>query len=112
MNIDPMMLMPLLMNMNKKEDGGGGMPADMEKLMSMMSAFKSGNPADLLSSMSGGNEKMNAMMSLLSAMRGGGAPSPDAGLNPNEEDCGGTKTRAGDFAGDEITRALNILLKK
>ena len=109
MNINPMMLLPMLMGMN---NGNGNM--EMEKITSLMSAIQGGDISPILQMLGGNNEKLNGMMTLLKAMptimnmnKTQSVADTASGYSTSQPDL----TAVDKLANNEINTALYNLLK-
>ncbi len=105
MDINPMMLLPLLMG--NKENGEKGND-DMQKMLSLITSLQSGKPEALLDMLGGDNEKIKNILSIMKTMPGS---QPVGGASqPHEDDKSPFRAAPSGINNDEITRALNVLM--
>lgn len=104
MDINPMMLLSMLMG--NKESGDGKSP-DIQKLMGMLTSFQSGNPDALLEMLGGNNEQLKTIMSVMKNAQPSGTENETSNQKENNNPF---RSSPESFRNDEITRALNILM--
>lgn len=114
MDINPMMLLPLLMN---KSDNNS---ADAENMMKMMAAMaKGGNPENIMD-MLPVDEKTKSMLNMFKTLNGGAVRSEtpadtysgQSGDTYGGQTCDNKPEFDRSFFPDEIMRALNTMMNK
>ncbi len=100
MNINPMMMLPLLLNKN----GNGENNDDMTKMLSVISAMKNGDGTDAVMNLLPVDEKTRAMINMFKDINA--PPSENVATN-----CEKKEFRPS-FAGENINAALNRLINK
>lgn len=106
MDINPMMLLPLLMNKSDNDSG------DAEKMMKMMAAMANGGNPENLMEMLPVDEKTKSMLNMFKTLNGGAIQSETPADTYSAQTDSNKPEFDRSFFPDEIMRALNIMMNK